>query len=630
MSGGNFQLKMSEYDILVAQAVMTIRALILRHPKKETALIPLDWSSKFSRRLGPFAPFVRSRSPDIFSFVEDPRTGLLSVRLSTAFQREGYLAFQRILTTHGTVDSNSDEVGPDDPQYVILSEIEDMETRCELAGGPSVIDNATTVLHEFTVKYPTGAPVAKVREALSKSGIPPLPLEWFDKLIVRTLGDDVYLRASSYPSELSLSPVIRSLVSVITSSPSMKASIEYAVKSLGIGIAELMTVVKDCSLFFYAPGMVFPCSYFETLVLGYVSHATYVKEQERVELSTMSPFRHLLRIVEASLIYSPDQRIPSEHVLAWCHALDVKPRLLWQCLQDKVFWSSPHADLQVVLRASSYPVDEACYDSHVTALPKDLCDEITAQVARLGNQSSIEKLSHGLQWGKSSENRRKYGQLSGVLKVLPDVFYEPDFMFWKDSLTRKVLFPEIEIRTEAIIEKADVEFLHLLQISKTLSFYLSHEGCQAYPKDDVLHILSSMGMEEDYLKRLSLIFVPGSNLYLRKLPFEATFEPASVEEYILFALKASGRKAVDINNLFQKLTESGSFDEAIISNARAEILTYCGNIYNTDLSPLSRICFYNPDVVLLDSVASANLQIPEQQYKISKPADFVLKHTQSE
>jgi hypothetical protein len=621
---------MSERDFLVAQAVMAIRALILRHPRKTSSLIPFEWSSKFSGRLGQFAVFVKSRSPDIFSFEEHPATGLLSVRLSSAFQREGYLVFQRLLTSFSLSETQSDEVAPDDPQYTILSEIKNQETRSELAGGSSVILAAAEVLREFTLKFPQGARLSKVAEAFSKSGIPPLPLEWFDELLVRTLPDNVYLRSSSNRSDLSQTPMTQSIVDVIASIPSKKGSMGYTSRALGISIPELIAVVKGCSLFFYDPGMVFPCRYFEDLVVGYVSYETLVKRQERVELSSMSPFRHLVRIVAASLFYSPDKRIPSEHVLAWCHALDVKPRLLWQCLQDKVFWSNAHAELQVLRRNPSDSVNATTYGCDETALPRDLLDDIKDKVARLGNQSSIEKLSQALQWGKSSENRRKYGPLSAVLKKHPDIFYEPDFMFWKESLIKKVSFPETDIPSEAIIDKADTEFLQLSQISNMLVYYLTQEGYQAYPKDDILRILSSVGMDEEYLKRLSRVFVPGSNIYLRKLPCEVRFEAHSIEEFIFFALKASGRKAVEISKLFQKLAECESFDEAITSEARAEILSSCGNILDADQTPLSRICFYNPDVILLDCVATMNLQIPEQHYKNGEHVDFTSKQTQIE
>jgi hypothetical protein len=485
-------------------------------------------------------------------------------------------------------------------------------------------------LREFTLKCPQGARLSKVAEAFSKSGIPPLPLEWFDELLVRTLPDNVYLRSSSNRSDLSQTPMTQSIVDVIASIPSKKGSMGYTSRALGISIPELIAVVKGCSLFFYDPGMVFPCRYFEDLVVGYVSYETLVKRQERVELSSMSPFRHLVRIVAASLFYSPDKRIPSEHVLAWCHALDVKPRLLWQCLQDKVFWSNAHAELQVLRRNPSDSVNATTYGCDETALPRDLLDDIKDKVARLGNQSSIEKLSQALQWGKSSENRRKYGPLSAVLKKHPDIFYEPDFMFWKESLIKKVSFPETDIPSEAIIDKADTEFLQLSQISNMLVYYLTQEGYQAYPKDDILRILSSVGMDEEYLKRLSRVFVPGSNIYLRKLPCEVRFEAHSIEEFIFFALKASGRKAVEISKLFQKLAECESFDEAITSEARAEILSSCGNILDADQTPLSRICFYNPDVILLDCVATMNLQIPEQHYKNGEHVDFTSKQTQIE
>ena len=611
-----------ENEILAAEAILSIRSLILRHPQQRTVFLPREWSRKFQPYLGAFASFARTRSPNVF-LVEDLSPGIIQVKMSKEFLTQGYLSLQRISADGVNKSFIRTGVVSDDPQYVGVANIASAEDRADWAGGKIILDNTRSVLEKLMNTSPTGISTEMAWKSLSEGGIPPLPLEWFDDIVVRAKPDMVYV-AQSMGLPASTDSTMVNLVNRIRACPANRMHIDEVAQILGTNVLSAVGIVESSPLLVFKPDMIFSCKFFEQLVEGYVSAESRREAVELAELASISPLRHLVRTITCCLEISPDRKLPSEHVVAWCNALDVRPRLVWQCLQDKIFWSSPHADMQVVLRKPNHSKQDPVLLEGDDEFPKDLISQIPQEIKQLGAGCSMDKLIGALHWGKSSENRRKYGPLSSILKLHANVFYEPDFVFLKDDLVEFLEIPQSDASGESILAQADADFVNLSRISSTLVYYLTQGGYPFYPVAEARNALASCGLSEDQLLRLRYLFVPGSNIYLRK-GFDANslFE-GSIERGIHFALTQSGRKALDFDSLFKALEASGRYSQGDVERARYEVAA-CGNLEGHNSLVVEQFCFYNPGIVMLDSTATLLLELPPVDFQMPRTTELTPK-----
>ena len=594
-------------DVVAAHAIISIRSILLRSPNRRSPLPPFNWSRRFSPSLGSYVAFVRQRSPNIFILDDSPETGLVYVRMSQDFLTQGYLRYQRIVNESPvlkTIDANIHE----DPQYVALCGIESSSQRAEIIGGANLLAKSVDAIERLARDNPSGFLRDKCMRALGDAGIPPVPFEWFHSLVV-VPGSTVYKRAHPLCVPVSaLEETLGIVEGALSNCDSNSIDIEALAQIIGTNLEQTTQVLKGCPFALFEPNMIYPCSEFERLVIGYLSPES--KEEQRMiqELSSMSPFQHLIRSVQSTLENSPDNRIPTKHVIAWCSALDIKPRLVWKCLQDRVVWCAPHSELQVVFRSNRgkgvFPIIEGS-----EPLPTDIVKQIKLEVQKLGSQCTVDKLVAALRWGKSSENRRKYGMLASVLRRIEDLFYEPEYIFDRSSIADYIVIPDQSetIDTKEIFQKADTDYRNLMHLNATLIYYLTQGGYPCYPAKDVEQALSTVSLSTDLLPRLTHVFFPGNIVFLRKTVDELIVSPASVDDAVLFALKASSRKALDMEALFRVIMESGRYDQAAIETARKVIVTECRDIKLGGDSVLAKACFYNNEI--LDTVAKEYLEV---------------------
>ena len=616
-----------DYSLMEAKAILEMRSIVMRHPKKKTCLLPFGWGKRFSRFLGRFEAFIRTHSMNIFLIEIDPVTNLLFVRLSEFFMKEGYLTYQRLVDTHGKFEPPQDSLALEDPQYLELCEIQDPDRRSDIAGDKNVVALARGKLETFIKQNATGCPVTKARRCFSDSGILPLPLEWFDDICFTTDTVTVFLRKREVEVPSQTDQHVQDRVCrILEESWTKSASIFELSNQLCLQVCDVRRSLKGIPLVFYEPDMVFSCSYFEETVQGYVSSATKEAIRSAAEAASISPLRHLLRSVEAATIHSPDQRLGSEYVLAWCAALDVQPRMVWQCLQDKVFWSDSHSELQILLRTAAgmaahpNPLPEGY-------LPRDRVMSIKHEIKKLGRLCTLDRLSGALKWSKSSDNRKKYGPLKEVLTRIPEVYYDPSVMVAIAALNGVVIWPDYleGIDVVRIANKCEADFMNLAAINSTIIYYLSQPGCVAYPLKDAMSALINANLVEKHLFRLVHLFVPDEKVYLRDVPQGLVFSEGSVEEAVLSILRASPKRTVDMEKLLLLLNKGGRFATEQIDAVWDDLRTRCSDLTNNSFSNISYYCYYDPSSVILVAMARKYLLISLPEPKIPALSDFVPK-----
>jgi len=354
-----------------------------------------------------------------------------------------------------------------------------------------------------------------------------------------------------------------------------------------------------------------------------LSPGTRKREAMRKDLDSMSPFMHLVKCIDAVLENIPEHKLRTEYILAWCAALDVHPKRVWECLQHKVVWGSRHSDMQVFFRKQSNKQLDPQPSEH-PQIPRDVSQCIRAAIRDLSPRCTIDKLVNALRWGKNSENRKKYGTLPSVIAQLPDLFYDPTAMHCRSQLEHEIIVPGVFTDADSftILKTADNQFVSLAHISASLVYFMSQEGCESYPRQDAVAACSHYGISESNLSRLSHIFVPGSVVYLRANCEHLSPDPHSLIGTVYFALKASGSLALEFESMFRALTESMRFESNQLDRMRHELVTECGNLLSSAGSPIAEMCYYNPNVVILDSAASLALAIPAITPGVPVVSDF--------
>jgi hypothetical protein len=613
-------------DIVTAHALLSIRSILLRIPQRETELIPFQWTRRFGKHLGSYADFIRQRTPNIFSYDETDEPGLILVRMTDDFITVGYLQHQRVAAGEPLPAICWDEFHDDDKQYYSLVKISNIQTRGRIAGGAEVLKRAFNIIERLCTTD-VGITSERCVKALGEAGIPPLPFEWFKDVVVPGTST-VYLRTSSRP-QLAIDTTDRVAAIIeyeLSHSLTKSVSVEHLSQVLNVDATAVTQWARKYPFALHEPDKIYSCSAFERIVQGYISPETKSKIQMLEEISSMTPLRHLIRSIETAIRFSPNNRIPTEYAIAWCSSLDVKPKLVWQCLRDTVVWSSLYSDSQVFLRTNQGKAVHQGTGSP-EELPKDVITQIKQEVEKLGAHCTLDKLSAALTWGKSSENRRKYGLLKNVLQNIPDIFFEPRFMFLRSGIEHLIVIPKDTEPGSAkeCLERADNEYRNLAQINATVVYYLTQAGFPAYPANDLLNAFSQYSIPHDYLPRLRHLFAPGDFVYLRKDISSVYIPPGSIQATILYALRASSRKALDLDSLLKVMRRCGRFPGEAIDAILEEIVMQARDITSAIGDSVARICYYNPDVIILDETASRYLELPVHEVKKPSVIDLASK-----
>ena len=610
-------------EIATASAILSIRSIVQRFPNQRCCLVPYDWSRRYGKYLGSYVSFIRSKCPDVFLVEEEVDSGLFFVRLSDQFQHRGYLTYQRVVDSVDKNALDNDMFADEDAYTSQICSIIDRNTRMRIAGGIGAYKQAEDTIKDVMARTTEGCRVDQVRKVFSDSGIPPIPLEWFDNHVLVLKPNFVYLRRTpaAITSSCSTEEGFK-ILALLEKSVENFATVDSVAHALGLSREIAAEKLRLFPSVLYKPDTIMTCAFFEKLVVGYKSPDTLRREAMDEELLSMSPFIHLLKSIEAVLDNLPDHKLGTEYVLAWCAALDVNPRNLWQCLQHKIVWGSHHSERQVFFRkvSSSKESDD---DSKI---PRDVAQTIRAGIRKLGSTCSVDKLSSILHWGKASDNRRKYGLLPSVLLQLKDVFYDPLAMYSRSFLEDIIVFTAEadEIDAGELTKRIDIEFVSLAHISATLRYFLSQGGCNSYPLNDARGACLQYGIPDSNLSRLTHIFIPGNSIYLRKNFEEFHTNQPSPKAALLHALRSSSRRALDYDDFFRVLTESKRFTSAEINQLKSEVVAHCNNlIHASSEHQVAQFCYYNPSVVVLDSEVSKALAIPEQSPRKCIVSNFV-------
>jgi hypothetical protein len=618
--------KPSDKAVLAAQALLEIRSILMKHPKRKSSLMPYDWSHRFAGELGSFDSFIKTHVPEIFCLDIDAESSLLSFSLSEFFMQEGYLKFQRLIDKFGKPPTREPVITKEDAHYISLACVSAEAIRNRIAGGRSYVEAAKGILHNLIRQNMTGCEIRKARRALIDSGLLPIPLEWFDSIIKTTNSEDVFLRRSKISVKDPLtSEMSQQIEQIVRRGNENHTSVFSIADCLSMKVEDVPNLLRKCPGIFYEPDMVYPCAYFEHVVDGYLSPASIEEAHLAEELLTLSPFQHLLHSLTGVLENVSGHYLGSEYILAWCAALDVKPRAVWQCLQDRIFWSSQYSDLQILIRTKEGKSRHSSSQNH-SDLPNDVAAAIKREIENLGLNCSLDKLAVVLKWGKHSENREKYGLLKDVLRSFPDVFYDPSNMYLRSELEGIVEWPKESVSdVSGIITKIDADFTGLAAVSNTILYYLTQPGISSYPYDQAVSMLGNYGIDESELYRLSNIFVPGNVVYLRKVSDSVLVPKDSVSEAIVFALKSASKRALDADKLIRALNESKRFSTEEVDSARNTLSNFSGQIDSPGDSGLSYFCYFSPTSLILDQAAKQYLALKQHVWNVPAVEDFLIK-----
>jgi hypothetical protein len=600
--------------------------------------MPVDWSRRYGPFLGTYSTFIALNSPAVFDYEVNPKTDLLVVRMGRDAS-EAFSALQRLLDKNGgkpVFPENKDDFIIQDEQYAKLCRVTDMIDKYRIAGSKVILDAARSRVVQLIRQNPTGFPTNKGRKYLSDAGVPPIPLEWFSDLVVVTDNEGIFLRKCPVVNTGPLDPdVTRKCIQIIKERiehghPSI--SVKLLAQRICLGVSETFQLTRNCGSLMYTPGMAYPCEYLEGMVEGYVSPATITKYHRDVELASLSPFQHVLVLVEKTVESSQDNRIPTEHVMAWCASLDIKPRLLWQCLRDKIFWSSNESDLQILLRSRSGKTQHP--NPFMSGeFPSDISQMIKNEIRKLGRYCTVDKLVSSLHWGKQSDNVKKFGPLRTVISRLPDIWYDPFFLYSRAAIDDFVVWPDEgedeSEQTRQLREASNMKFVTSANFASSLVYYLSTSGCEYYPLAQAQESLTQAGLEGSDIYKFFHLFVPSDIVYLRKSTEKdelIAITEGSPEWTIVECLRRSTRKAVPYDALLKGLISCEKFDIDEIDKIRRTLTVFCGDMRNCDPSHIiSRYCFYNPGVIVLKTLATEFLAVELPDIKYPSPSNFKVK-----
>jgi hypothetical protein len=600
-------------DIASANAILSIRSVILSCVEPWCVLLPAQWNHKFGHELGSYSSFIKRYSPDIFIFEEDLVRGLLRVKLSPDLNESVFHSFNRIVGEGPELTLNPNIFCEEDPQYLALAGIKDSKERAALVGKKH-LQRAREVVKSLSDRFPEGFPRGSYFKALGESGIPPIPVEWFDSIVISPGGYTVYRRSGAdFDGEDRMEEPFKTFREALVKCGGTSVPLEFLRGCSETEPQKLTEQLKTCPFLLFEPEKVFPCQTFERMVYGYISPETANEQRRREVLASMSPLTHLINCVQAMIDVSAGQSLRTDYIVALCDALNVKPKLVWRCLKDRYFCSAEFSDSQILLRVNRH-LSQSRDPLLSQELPTDLITEIKGAIQTLGGSCTVEKLACDVKWGKGSENRRKYGPLRTVITGIQEIFYEPKFMYSKTALSGEVNFPpplEQDV-TSLVLEGEEARYRSSSDIRTSVLYYLTDGGYDSYPLkvlDDALVAAGSLVSA----RQLRGLFVPGNNIFLRKELSELCVDPVTIGEFIHLALWSSRLKALDIDMLLKAVYDSGRFDRGEIEDCWESLRRDCREVKRGTKGELSYICFYNPDIVILDAVASVCLEIPEDQ-----------------
>jgi hypothetical protein len=613
-------------DLREALAVIELRGIILKHPKKCTRLLPSEWSHRFKPTLGSFRLFVETKSPLIFNYDFDVETGLISTKLAGE-SAEALLRYQRLVDSCGKPNQAVRVFEDPDDQYLGLCRISDLIERYRLSGGREVYEKADVVFRELSSKFPKGLDSSKAHRTLTEAGIPPLPLEWFTAVFA-VPGDNVFLRKDAIDRIHSIKEghILKEIASMLIQAfsagvPSIAAS--DILSRLSISRYEFEDALKSCDFSVYEPNRIFPSEVFEHLVYGYVSPTTFALYQKTVTLTNMTPVRHLITTIDKVIDLLPNKRLPTEYYIAWCTALDMDPRIVWRCLRNNVFWSGPQSEFQIVLRSKSGRIAQE--KSSLVDIPNDINQLIKTEIKKLGANCTIDKLISNLHWGKQSDFAKKYGLLRDVLLRLSDIFYDPGHLYKRSDLDALVLWPEDETDVSSeclrVLDDTEMKFTTLSGLASLILHHMSSNDVTYFPVSHATQLLANAGYDQQDVYALENLYVPDSIVYLRKIDLvgDVNFPESSIEGMVVSILRNSNRFSVDYDQLIRALVNSNRFLVPDIDSVRRKLAAECGNLVEPG-EGLSRFCFFNPNVIILKSVAREKLQIDFTEPSVPTPA----------
>ncbi|KAF4705941.1 Serine arginine-rich splicing factor 2 [Perkinsus olseni] len=277
-------------------------------------------------------------------------------------------------------------------------------------------------------------------------------------------------------------------------------------------------------------------------------------------------------------------------------------------------WCSPHSGMELALRKTKAlkVVEDDEGEGKKSYIPRDLMKQIEHLIRDLGSNATVDKLMRQLDWGKNSQKKERLGPLREVLGRLPRVFYEPEYMFLRQSLEGVVAWPEDDERSEeAKMQEMTSNFdnwcrfsVNRAEVANNLATMLSTpESCpqRRYPVDTARTYLATNGVNPDHeLPLLTDLFIPGNNVYLRRGCEDEDQSSSStssssaaaataaadkisedrVSEYIYSTLKKSPYRAIDIDALRKvirdnfTLEESKQFESAITDTITEGLLPH--------------------------------------------------------
>ena len=541
-------------------AISEIISLVSKFPSG-TPLIPYDWRERFGIS---FEEVVLAR-PDLFAVTR--KNGLLWVRLLSSSQP----------VVHASVQTLNFQVEPD-PQYILLSKLS-LEGRVEVVGA-AVLEKANEKIKQLCRQNPAGCFTSRVQRALLDSGFGPLPLQWFSDQLFIFDGLVRLRRVPKVVADPADDAACARVISLVEKSGG-RAKLVNLERSLKI--ENLQELLKRIPGIFYEPDRVFPLPWIEECIFGFEISAPEAPP---------SAFRLLCDSILTEL--GKIEKIPAKHVLRWCRALNVAPRLLCQALRKEIFWSVPESDLEIVSLRQPKKIPQAIPLAPLTAIRNSL----------KGGATTVDRIMKEAAWGKNSENRREYGSLRLVLDKVGEVFYEPSYVYSRLKIDHLLVLPEWDETKPSKFEEIEALWVAKQELHALLTGYLVDPTIcplRKYPLDQVKIYCSQRDIPEGDLLVLYDLFIPMKIVYLRSgvVIKESWPDEARSVYQVLSSLPFN---ACDCDALLKGLVDCSRFTLEVTDSMRFQ-LPLLASLQPRSDSWFTEMCFYDPDHIYLVSDA---------------------------
>ena len=527
--------------------------LTLTTEGKSTCLIPYGWSQA---GLPDFQTFISSN--EIFKVSQN--SGLLQV--SCPIDR--IVALNQLSKSLPLSSPTPPSLFSLDPYAQVLASLNSEETRDKLVS-PSVFAKATDTLQKLLRRSPHGLSRSEAEKSIFQTCSLPIPFEWFSSELVFIPGNRVYFRLVSRPVSVAPSVAVSETVTAITEAVKGRGGSVDVQELSSDDLSSLVDLIdKYAASLHWSPFLIYSGLWPQDYLMERSS--VKLKHAAGAAAADKSAFGALVDEVLSQV--RTKKKVKSELIEYWCACLGVSPKWVYQSIRDQVIWSHTNfSDMQILLRKKQQS------NVSTTVIPYQLADKIVEKVRE--GVCQIDLLTKQVKWTRNSELRNKYGPLHEVLRKVPEIFFDPEFMYDRESLLTETIgrLPEWDKDKPGAPQR---EFFDRLYVARRAV----HDRVVAAVADQPMEYskFASLCQQHQLTEELFFsdfdLFFPLKNVFRRKASLLAGPEgkPTGnlIDEAVLRVFEKTKTIAIDVDALVKSLVDC-EFEETQVQSWQSQL-----------------------------------------------------------